>query len=126
MSVANAPGRMQLTRTFGASASANPTVNALSPAFAHAYGSSATLASSEPIVLTLMIDPDPASYIRLPTSEPSRNGPFRFTPTVLSNSSSETDTRSGIERRHPGVVHEDVDAPKRSYTVSTSWSHSAQ
>ena len=36
MSVANAPGRMQFTRTFGASASAKPIVNAFKPALAQA------------------------------------------------------------------------------------------
>src|SRR5436190_15575574 len=126
MSVSNGPGRMQWTRPFGASASANPTVNALSPALAHAYGSSITLAINEPTVLMLMMEPEPASYIRLPTSEPSRNGPFRFTPTVLSNSSSVTASRLGYSGDIPALLTNTSHLPNRSYTVSISWSHSSQ
>src|SRR5690349_10603073 len=64
MSVSTGPGRIAFTRTVGAYASARPTVSALSPALAHAYGSSFVLASSEPTVPTLMIDPPscPAMY----------------------------------------------------------------
>ena len=117
---------MQFTRTFGASASASPTVNAFRPAFAAAYGSSLTLASNEPIVLTLMIEPDPASYIRLPTRDPSRNGPFRFTPTVLSNSSSVTASRLEYSGDMPALLTKTSTRPNRSYTMSTNASHSAQ
>src|SRR4051812_21308173 len=126
MSVLNAPGRMQLTRTLGASASANPTVNALSPAFAAAYGNSPTLASSEPIVLTLMIEPEPASYMRWPARTPNRNGPLRFTPTTLSKRSSVIDVRSGYSGDIPALFTNTSHLPKCSYTVSTSWLHSSQ
>ncbi len=37
-----------------------------------------------------MIEPPSPAAIRLPTVAISRNGPFRFTPIVLSNSSSDT------------------------------------
>jgi len=48
MSVANAPGRIALTRTVGAKASAMPTVSAFKPALAQAYGSSFASASENP------------------------------------------------------------------------------
>src|SRR5436190_600621 len=126
MSVSNGPGRMQFTRTFGANASANPTVNAFRPAFAQAYGNSITLAISEPTVLTLMIEPEPASYMRLPTSEPRRNGPFKLTPTVLSNSSSVTASRLGYSGDIPALLTNTSHLPNRSYTVSISYPHYSQ
>ena len=93
MSVANAPGRIAFTRTVGANVSASPTVKALSPALAHAYGSSFALAISEPIVPTLMIDPPPASRMCVAASVANRNGPLRFTASVLSKRSSVTAAR---------------------------------
>src|SRR6185312_14827105 len=56
-SVRKGPGRTAFTRTLGAYASARPTVSALRPALAHAYGSSLTLAISEPAVPMLTMDP---------------------------------------------------------------------
>jgi hypothetical protein len=71
-------------RLAGAYASARPTVSALRPALAQAYGSSLTLATSEPAVPTLMIDPPPWAAMCVAASTARRNGPFRFTARVLS------------------------------------------
>ena len=51
---------MQFTRTVGANVSASPIVSTFSPALAHAYASSRTLAKIDPTVLTLMIEPPPS------------------------------------------------------------------
>ena len=79
-----------------------------------------TLAMSEPTVLTLMIEPDPASYMRWPTTDPSRNGPLRFTPTVLSKRSSVTASRLGYNGDIPALLTNTSQRPNRSYTVSTN------
>ena len=79
-----------LTRTLGPSASANPTVSAFNPAFAAAYGRMSCVGRTPPIELMLTTEPPPASIIRAPTSDVSRNGPFRLTASVLSHSSSVT------------------------------------
>lgn len=47
-SVSNAPGSTRFARTFGAHAPASPSVMALSPAFAIAYGRSITCGRNEP------------------------------------------------------------------------------
>src|SRR5207237_10068253 len=83
-SVSNAPGKIAFTRTFGANASARPTVSAFKPALAHVYGSSRHDGMSEPTVPTLVIEPPSPSYIRVPTRAPSRKGPLRVTPCTLS------------------------------------------
>ena len=79
-----------LTRTRGPKAWARPTVMALTPALAAAYGTMSLVGRTAPVLETLMIDPPPASTIRSPTSEARRNGPLRLTATTLSNSSSVT------------------------------------
>ena len=96
MLVRNGPGMIALTRTFGPSASASPTVIALTPALAAAYGTMLAVGRTAPVLLTLMIDPPPTSpslfsaAIRSPTRADSRNAPFRLTANTLSHSSSET------------------------------------
>src|SRR5437763_7793729 len=77
-SVAKAPGMMQLTRTAGPKARAKPTVMALTPALAAAYGTIPGVGRREPVLLTKMIDPRPAATMRVPTSEVSRKPPLRL------------------------------------------------
>ena len=67
MSVANAPGITQLTRTCGAYSWAKARVSALSPFFDAAYVASGGLGRSAPMLEMLMIDPLPARNMwRLP------------------------------------------------------------
>src|ERR1700759_4321408 len=73
-SVRNGPAINVLTRTVGPSARAKPSVIALSPAFADAYGMMSGAGRSDPAVLTLMIDPPPVATIRSPTNADNRNG----------------------------------------------------
>ena len=83
-----------LTRTDGPNVCAKPTVRALRPAFAAAYGRIAGRGRTAPALEMLMIEPPVPAAIRVPTSAVSRNGPLRFTPMTLSNSSSETSVTS--------------------------------
>ena len=83
-SVWNGPGITVFTRTFGLYAPAKPSVSALRPAFAIAYGRSNVFGRCDPAVLTLMIEPPSPSNMRLPNNEPRRNGPRAFSAWVLS------------------------------------------
>ena len=91
ISVRKGPAINVLTRTVGPNAFASPSVNALSPALAAAYGSMSGAGRSDPVELTLMIDPPPAATIRSPTNADSRNGPLRLRFVTASNSFSLTD-----------------------------------
>ena len=75
MSVANAPGITQLTRTCGAYSCAKALVSALRPFLDAAYIASAGLGRSAPMLEMLMIEPPPAAAIRSPATAMSRNGP---------------------------------------------------
>src|SRR4051794_9057946 len=90
MSVRNGPGMMQFTRTLGPNARAMPTVMALRPALAVAYGSSVGVGWPAATLLTLMIEPPSPAAMWAPASDDRRNGPRRFTPITLSNRSSVT------------------------------------
>jgi hypothetical protein len=90
MSAKNAPGWIVLTRMLGPNASANPSVSALSPAFAAAYGSISGRGRIAAMELTLMIEPPPVATIRSPTSAANLHGPFRFRFTTASNNFSFT------------------------------------
>ena len=106
-----------LTRTRGPNACARPTVIALTPALAAAYGTMSRVGRTAPVLDTLMIEPPPASTIRSPTSAASRNGPLRLTAMTLSNSSSVTSLSLLVQRRDAGVVDEHVDAPEVAVDV---------
>ena len=58
-----------------------------------------------------MIEPPSPAAIREPKSAVSRNGPLRFTPMILSNSSSLVSSRRRRERRHAGIVDQHVGPP---------------
>ena len=90
MSVANAPGITQLTRTCGAYSWANAIVSALRPFFDAAYIASGGLGRTAPMLEMFTIEPPPAAAIRAPATAISRNGPLRLTSMVLSKSPSET------------------------------------
>src|SRR5690606_39898061 len=85
MSVANAPGITQFTRTLGAYSWANAMVNAFRPFFAAAYIASAGLGRQAPMLEMLMMEPPPAAAMRAPATAINRNGPLRFTSLVLSS-----------------------------------------
>src|SRR5689334_14908782 len=124
MSVRNGPGRMALTRTLGAKASASPTVSALRPAFAHAYGSSPTLAVREAVVPILMIVPPSRAAMCVAASAASRNGPFRLTASVLSNSSSLTASRLGYSGDMPALFTSTSSLPAHARVSAMSRSQS--
>src|SRR5216683_4995666 len=73
-SVRKVPAMIALQRTIGPKACAKPTVIALSPALAEAYGMMSARGRTAPVLLMLMIDPPPAAAMRLPTSAVRRNG----------------------------------------------------
>ena len=101
------------TRTDGPNVCAKPTVRALRPALAAAYGQDRRpRAHGARRCEMLMIEPPAPAAIRVPTSAVSRNGPLRLTPSTLSNSSSVTVRDVVVERRHARVVDEDVDRPE--------------
>src|ERR1700712_1837626 len=103
MSVRNGPAEMVLTRTVGPYSRANAVVSALSPAFAAAYGPNRGCGIRAPDDDTLMTEPPPAATIRGPISEVSRNGPLRFPPTTLSNSSSLVSSDDGASGDIPAL-----------------------
>ena len=59
-----------------------------------------------------MIEPPPASYIRRPISAQSRNGPLKFTPITLSNSSSDVSAADGASGDMPALLTRMSTAPK--------------
>ena len=86
---------MAFTLTLGAKARAKPTVMASSPALAAAYGMTSGVGRLAAPLLMLMIDPPFPCAMRLPMSAVRRKGPFRFTPSTLSHSSSLTASTLG-------------------------------
>ncbi len=62
----------------------------------------------------LTIDPSPACTIRSPIRAESRNGPLKFTATVLSNSSSETSDERGAVGAMPALLISTSTLPKAS------------
>ena len=61
-----------------------------------------------------MIEPPPASYMRLPNTAEARNGPFRFTSITLSNSPSDTSYSDGYSGDRPAL-----------FTSSSQWPNSS-
>src|SRR3954468_21249659 len=104
MSVKNGPATMQFTRTRGPYANANQPVIELRPAFAAPYGSDVGDGFSDAVLETLMIEPPSPFAMRLPTSADSRNGPFRFSPTTLSNRSSLISSSDGYSGDMPALL----------------------
>src|SRR4051812_30287952 len=98
------PGVMQLTRAAGPKTRGEPTVMALTPALAAAYGTIPGVGRRDPVLLTKMIDPRPAATMRVPTSEVSRKPPLRLTSKTLSYSSSVTLGRSGYSGDMPALL----------------------
>ena len=124
MSVRNGPGRIALTRTLGAKASASPTVSAFRPALAHAYGSSPTLAVRDAVVPMLMMEPPSWPAICAAARTASRNGPFRLTASVLSNSSSLTASRLSYSGDMPALLTSTSSRPVRASVSAMSRSQS--
>src|SRR3954451_1291235 len=110
MSVRNGPAMMQLTRTFGPSAFANPSVIALSAALAAAYGRYSGCGRIAPTDEMFTIDPPSPSAMRSPISAVRRNGPLKFTATTLSNSPSSSPERLGYSGDSPALSDEHVHA----------------
>src|SRR5688572_6647175 len=94
-SVWNGPDEMQLTRTVGPKALAKDSVMLWSPAFAAAYGANDGSGRSAPDEEMLMMDPRPASTMRVPTNTASRNGPRRLRFSTLSHICSFTSATVG-------------------------------
>ena len=92
------------------SASAKPTVMALSPAFAAAYGTMSPLGRTAPVLETLMIEPPSPATMRSPTRADSRNGPLRLTRDDLVEQLLGARGQARVQRGDAGVVHEHVDA----------------
>src|SRR4029077_112117 len=126
MSVRNGPATMQLTRTFGPYANANDRVIELSPAFAAPYGSDVGDGFSDAVLEMLMIEPPSPFAIRLPTSADRRNGPLKFSPTTLSNRSSEMSSSTGYSGDMPALLTSTSTRPNRSYAASASLPTSSQ
>ena len=59
-----------------------------------------------------MMEPPSPSYIRWPISAVSRNGPLKFTPITLSNSSSEVCADDGASGDMPALLTRMSTAPK--------------
>ena len=69
---------------------------------------------SDPVELTLMIDPRPAATIRSPTSADNRKGPLRFRLTTASNSFSVTSVSLSYSGDMPALLINVSTLPKRS------------
>ena len=106
-----------LERTVGPNALASPSDMATRPALAAAYGTYPGRGLIAAVLEMLMIEPPSPLAIRVPTSAPSRNGPFRLTAIVLSNRSSLDRVERGVHRRDAGVVDQDVDPAQRGVHV---------
>src|SRR5271155_1472587 len=105
---------MQLTRTVGAKDLAKARVMVLRPDFAAAYGRYDGSASTEPTVEMLMIEPPPASTIRVPINVERRNGPRRFTPSTEFHISSVMSSRDSYSGDFPALFTSTSTRPKRS------------
>src|ERR1700722_16778836 len=112
MSVRNGPADSVFTRTLGANSRAKTVVSAFSAALAPAYGPNRGDGNSAPLDETLMIEPPPEAYIRCPISALSRNGPLKFPPITLSNSSSDVSADDGASGDMPALLTRMSTAPK--------------
>lgn len=101
MSVRNGPAEIVLTRTAGPYSRAKTVARALRAALAPAYGPKRGWGIRAPEEETLMIEPPPASAIRCPISDASRNGPLKLTPITLSKSSSLVSAEEGASGDMP-------------------------
>src|ERR1700730_5041664 len=95
MSVRNGPHWIVLTRTEGPRARAKPSVSALSPALAAAYGRTVPSGRIEATDEMLTTTPPSPETIRSPMRAVSRKGPLRLTATTLSHSFSLTAPSDG-------------------------------
>ena len=112
MLVRNGPGMIALTRTFGPRASASPTVIALTPAFAAAYGTMSAVGRTAPVLLTLMIEPPSSRGHSLADERAEAKRPLQvdaehLVPLLLGDRA-----EAFVERRDAGVVDEHIDAPE--------------
>jgi len=119
MSVRNGPAINVFTRTAGPNALARPSVSALRPAFAAAYGSIVGSGRIEPLELMLTMRPPPSATIRSPTRTDNRNGPLRFRFITASNSFSVTLLKESYSGDMPALLTSTSSFPNRSYTAST-------